>query len=971
MPQNSALYHELKSFCRRNFSGEAYFDNTQRWLYSTDASIYQEMPLGVLVPQNPDDLDVALELAQRYESSLTPRGGGTSLGGQAVGAGLQVDLGKYFNRILEINPEAGWARVQPGVILDQLNAALEPHGLWFGPDVAPSNRATIGGMIGNNSAGARSIVYGKTIDHVLELDVLLSDGSRALLRELDARSWQVKCQGNSLESEIYRCLSEGIETHRQEIEARFPKILRRVSGYNLDAFLKAEDRNLAHLMVGSEGGLCLIREAKIKLEKRPSHRGLLLISCHDLASALEANHAILSTGPSAAEVIDEMLMELTRANTAYARKLYFLEHEAPVLLIVEYMGHSAAERNEKLQAGLQFAQAAGLGFHASITCDPRVQQDVWTIRKAGMPLLYSRPSDYKPMTFVEDTAVAPEQLKDFVRDFETIVAAHDTRASYYAHASVGCLHIRPLLDLKQLSEVRKMRSLSEAVVELVQRYHGAMSGEHGDGYARSEFNEKLFGPVVYGLFQQLKAVADPDNRLNPGKVVNAPPMDQNLRYGESYRPQPLETQLAYTQQQSFQTLVELCNGCGGCRKLDTGIMCPPYQVTRNEADSTRGRANALRRLLLQPEMNTPEERELRQVLDLCVGCKACKSECPSKVDLAKLKAEFLHRYQQRHGVPLRSRALAQLKWLNHFGALGAPISNRLLRAKPLRRLLQSVLGLDAQKKLPPFAEIPLDYWFAQREKRSGPVNPRGPAVALFNDCYMNYNHPEVGQAAVRLLEAFGYRVLLPAQVCCGRPAISLGLLDRAQRSAKQVLQAYAPLTQQGVQVVGLEPSCLLSFRDEYPDFWPEAARGLCQQSLSLPEWLMQRAADFQEQGRPLPFKQLSKKIFFHEHCHQRSLVGAELTEQALQLPEGFELEMSRAGCCGMAGSFGYEQEHAQLARDIGAQRLFPHVQHFLERHGDGEVAVSGISCRHQIEGELGQPVRHLAEILTDALSDEL
>jgi FAD/FMN-containing dehydrogenase/Fe-S oxidoreductase len=966
MRQKTALARDMLQFCRKHLGGEAYFEPLQRWLYSTDASIYQEMPLGVIVPRESGDLDLALELARRYETSITPRGGGTSLGGQAIGSGLQVDLSKYFNRILEINPDAGWVRVQPGVILDQLNRALEPHGLWFGPDVAPSNRATLGGMIGNNSAGAHSIIYGKTIDHVLSLDVLLSDGSRSKLRELDARSWAVKCQKGNLEGQIYRVLSDSIEASRAEIEARFPKILRRVSGYNLDAFLSAEKRNLAHLMVGSEGGLCLIREAKLRVQPRPTHRGLLLIYCQDVPSALEANHAIIQTRPSAAELMDKMLLDLTRQSLAYSRKLYFMEREAPALLMVEYMGFSAEERDEKLQAGLGFAQNNALGFHASVSTDPQVQADIWSIRKAGMPLLYSRPGDHKPVTFIEDTAVAPEYLKDFIREFDSLVKAHDTQASYYAHASVGCLHIRPLLNLKDVHEVRKMRSLSEAVLELVQAYHGAMSGEHGDGYARSEFNEKLFGLEVYGIFQKIKKTCDPHNRLNPGKVVNAPPMDANLRYGEGYQPRPFDTAFAYTQQQSFQNLVELCNGCGGCRKPDTGIMCPPFQVTRNEADSTRGRANALRQLLIQPDLEGTEEQELYQIMDLCVGCKACKAECPSKVDMAKLKSEFLQRYQTQHGVPLRSRFFGHLKWLNHFGALTAPFSNQLLRSRLFRKLLEKGLGVDARKSLPPFAEIPLDYWFQLRQERQGVINPDGPVVALFNDCFSNYNHPEVGQAAIRLIEAFGYQVMLPPQVCCGRPKISLGLLHEAKRDARRVLKQYKNIVQAGIQVIGLEPSCTLSFGDEYPDYYPEASQPLAQQSLSLQEWLLQQAQAFQYAGKDLPFSNLTKQVFFHEHCHQRSLVGSEQSLKALRLAPQFEVEMSQAGCCGMAGSFGYESEHAELSRQIGAQRLFPQIQ-----RSDAELGGSGISCRHQIESELGRPVRHLAEILAEALKDSL
>ncbi|HEY9842280.1 MAG TPA: FAD-linked oxidase C-terminal domain-containing protein [Candidatus Obscuribacterales bacterium] len=941
---------------QRQLRGKVHGDANTRWLYSTDASIYQIQPAGVVVPASVEDLDATVAFAREEGLSITARGGGTSLGGQAVGAGLQLDFFPHFRRILEINAEEGWARVQPGVILDQLNTALAGHGCWFGPDVATSARATIGGMIANNSAGARSIVYGKTIDHVLELDVLLSDGSRTVLRSLDPRSWEVKCRQSSLEGRIYQTLSQEVETQSSEIEKRFPKILRRVSGYNLDAFLAGGERNLSWLVTGSEGTLALIREAKVKISPKPAFRGLLVIYCHDLSQALEANHVILATGPSAAEVMDQMLLDLTRQNALFARKLYFMEQEAEVVLMVEYMAESQAELDAKLAAGQAFSQANGLGFHTSIAVDPRVQADVWAIRKAGLPLLYSRPGDYKPVTFVEDTAVDPARLKDFIADFDQIVKAHDTVAAYYAHASAGCIHIRPLLDLKQVSEVRKMRSLAEAVLELVMRYGGAMSGEHGDGIARSEFNERLFGSEIYQSFRRIKAAWDPQNRLNPGKITDAPPMDSHLRYGEGYAPKPFETTLNYVNQESYQTLVELCNGCGACRKLDSGTMCPPFMVTRNEQDSTRARANALRRLLVEPELTLEDEQGLLEILDLCVGCKACKTECPSKVDMAKLKSETLHRLQGKNGVPLRSRLLGHVKWLNHLGCLGAPLSNQLLKFRPLRQALEKSIGIAADRPLPPFAAVPFDYRFARRLQPAG----ERPAVVLFNDCYMNYNHPEVGEATVRLIEAFGYRVIVPPQVCCGRPLISMGLLDEARRYAGHVLKQYRPYLEKGYEIVGCEPSCLLSFRDEYPDFWPKTGPALAEHSRSLQEWLVVRATNMEQ----LPFDASARQVFFHEHCHQKTLVGSEITLQALQLAPGLETILSPAGCCGMAGSFGYEAEHVEMSRAIANERLVP----ALEKYPDAIIGISGISCRHQIEAETGRKARHLAEILAESLN---
>ncbi len=980
----------------RHIAGEVLTDATTRWLYSTDTSIYQMQPEMVVVPKSIEDLKAVVQFAADAGLPITPRGGGTSLAGQAVGAGIQIDVSKYLNQILDIDPSAGVARVQPGVILEQFNQALAPTRHWFGPDVAPANRATLGGMIGNNSAGARSIIYGKTVDHVLGLKTLWSDGSSSELGAVDDAAWQQKCRLNNREGDIYRCVDRAIEHHGADIEKAFPNILRRVSGYNLDAFLPSrrklkERRNLAHLLTGSEGTLGLWHEATVRIVHRPAHSGLMVMYFDTVADALEANHAIIQTGPSAAELLDDMLLDLTRQNAAYARKLYFMEQEAAVILVVQYLADSATELQHKLQQGARFAREQQLCQHVTLTDHPTTQADIWAIRKAGMPLLYSRPGDYKPITFIEDTAVTPEKLRPFIEEFDALIQAHDTEAAYYAHASVGCLHIRPLINLKTVSEVKKMRSLAEGVVNLVQKYNGAMSGEHGDGLARSEFNERLFGPVVYGLFQQLKHAADPKGLMNPGKIVNGPPMDQQLRYGETYQPQALNTVFNYSsQQQSFQHLVEQCNGCGGCRKLSGGTMCPPYRVTRDEKDSTRGRANALRRLLLDPETLTQgePEAELKQVMELCIGCKACKAECPSQVDMAKLKSEYLYRYQQRHGMTFRDRLFSQVKWLNHAGALTAPLSNTLLQNRWFRRGLSHMLGISAQADLPRFASVPFDFLMQRHMAQKQPNDSEHPAVVLFNDCYMNYNHPQVGMAAVRVLEALGYQVIVPPQVCCGRPQLSLGRLDQARASARRVWQTLQPFfmpdTQQTLPVVGLEPSCVLSFGDEYLNLTSEltpreqeVVHALANHSSTLQTFLQRVLQERRDQGLPLPFRALhplehqqQKQVFFHEHCHQKALEGNASGEQILRQVfrqiGGLELIPSGAGCCGMAGSFGYESEHESMSQRMAEQALLPALQAAKLSEQD-TVAVSGMSCRHQLQKNTSHTVKHWIEVLAEHL----
>lgn len=978
--------HQLKTL-QKHIAGEVLSDSTSRWMYSTDASIYQHLPDLIVVPRTAEDLKVTLDFAHEHHLPITPRGGGTSLGGQAIGPGIQLDFSKYLNRIVEVDLQAGWVRVQPGVVLEHLNQQLAPHDFWFGPDVAPTNRATLGGMIGNNSAGARSILYGKTLDHVLALETLWSDGRVSWAGELSPEDWDTRSQQSHCEGRLLKLLTHIEQHHTADIQAAFPKILRRVSGYNLDAFVATppgQPLNLAHLLVGSEGTLAVWQEAQLKIVPKPTHSALLVLYFDTVSDALEANHAMLETHPSAAELIDDMLLALTRENAAFARKLHFMAYAAPVILVVQYLADSASELTHKVQKGIRFAQQQGLSQRYSVATDPRTQSDIWAIRKAGMPLLYSMPGDHKPITFIEDTAVAPERLRAFIEDFDALIQAHDTRAAYYAHASVGCLHIRPLIDLKQVSEVKKMRSLAEGVVHLVRQYHGAMSGEHGDGLARSEFNEALFGPTVYGLFKAVKAAADPQQLMNPGKITDAPPMDQNLRYGAFYQPQHLKGFLQdVTGKQSVNHLIEQCNGCGACRKSDVGTMCPPFRVTGQEADSTRGRANTLRRLLLAPELlrDPTTQGEIKAVMETCIGCKACKAECPSQVDMARLKSEYLHRQHQLTGIPLRSQLFGHLKWLNHLGALTAPLSNGLLRLKPVRRLLERTVGIAASVPLPTFARVPFDFRFHQRPSPNG----ERPPVILFNDCYMNYNHPEVGEAAVKVIEALGYQVIVPEQVCCGRPQLSLGLLAQAKKSAENLWTQLEPYLHPNrtarageddleppIPVIGIEPSCVISFADEYPGLsspsYQDISQRLARQSILLQDWLLSVLAERQQQGLPLPFRAASWRVFFHEHCHQKAW-GNDQGMALLQQIPGLEVLPSRAGCCGMAGSFGYEAEHAPLSQAIAQKELLPALSQAHGQKPVDKIGVSGMSCRHQIQNQkptdIEPKVQHWIEILAE------
>src|SRR3990172_8086965 len=848
---------------RSRIEGEVRFDRYSRILYSTDASIYQIEPIGVVVPRNKGDVEEVVRLAARERVPVLPRGGGTSLAGQAVGEAIIMDLSKYMREVLEVSPEESWARVQPGIVHDVLGAHLKPHRLRFGPETATSNRANLGGMIGNNSAGARSLVYGKTVDNVHEVKVVLSDGTTATFGRVARKDLAAKTRGDSLEASIYRKALELAEAHGEEIERRYPKIPRRVSGYNLDELLSKDEVNLAKLVVGSEGTLATVVEAKVALVPVPPVSGLAVLHFRSLDDALETGCEVLELHPSAIELVDEMVMDLARKSLEYSRRMYFVQGEPKALLVVEFMGASEAEVSSKLD---HLEARIGASARPMVrVLDPVEQANVWKVRKAALPLLLGLPGDKKPIAFVEDTAVAPEKVPEFIRRFVAILDDHHTVGSFYAHAGAGCLHIRPLVNLKEGAEVKKMTAISEEVFSLVMEFGGSMSGEHGDGLARSHFNERLFGSRIYGAFRELKAAFDPQGIMNPGKVVNAKGMADNLRYGESYRVREPETRFPYIKEGGFARAIELCNGAGVCRKNLEGTMCPSFMVTREEEHSTRGRANALRAALdgrLPPEEMTSER--LYQVMDLCISCKGCKAECPSNVDMARLKSEFLALYYREHPHPFRDRMFSQVEALGRLGVATAPFSNWVAGSSLFRWALERWGGIDRRRSLPPFARQTFADWFESREPSSG--NHRF-KVVLFHDTFMNYNDPEIGIAATRLLEAAGFDVLLVPKRCCGRPAISKGLLAEARSLAQANVEILYPYVQQGHAIIGCEPSCLLSLRDEYPDLVPgPESEAVAKRCFLIEEFLS---------GLKMKFPASPNKILVHGHCHQKALSGID------------------------------------------------------------------------------------------------
>ena len=965
---NSHL-HDLEAELRRAIRGEARFDAYSKVLYSTDASIYQIEPIGVVIPRDRDDVAAAVALAMKYGVPVLPRGGGTSLSGQTVGQAIQIDFAKYMNRVLELNKEEQWVRVEPGLVQDQLNAYLRPHGFGFGPDTSSSNRATLGGMCGNNSAGSHSVVYGKTIDHTIELDVVLSDGSEARLAAVACDRLEQLGQGNRLENRLYREVRELGASYADEIRARYPKIIRRVSGYNLDEFVPHGGGlfgaglatppgpfNLAKIVVGSEGTLAVASEARMKIVPLPKKKAIEVVLFHDLVDAVEATHEMMETHPAATELMDKLILDRARQHPEFAPRMGFAQGDnVGALLVVEFFGDTEEEVRsgvEELDARLKHKR---IGFGHLPVVDPAKQQSIWKVRKDSLGLLMSVPGDAKPIAFVEDPAVPVERLPEFLRRFRQILTDHQTSGGYYGHASVGCLHIRPLIDLKQQSEVDKMRHISEEVFQLVVECGGSMSGEHGDGLARGHFNERLFGPKVYEGFQKVKAAFDPRNLMNPGKVVQCPDMTRDLRYGASYQTVQIQTHLDFSREGGFARAVEACNGMGICRKQTEGTMCPSYQATLEEEHSTRGRANALRAALsgrLPAEEFT--SHRMYETLDLCLECKGCKGECPSKVDLAKMKYEFLAHYYKRHGVPLRSRVFANIATLNRWGSRSASLANYFMSQGWVKSLAEFTLGIDARRDFPPFAPETFQTWFRQR--RAAPTSGR--KAVLFDDCFLSHNYPQVGKAATELLERAGFQVVLARQECCGRPMISKGLLEDACRVARRNVRALAPLVKEGAVIVGCEPSCLLTLRDEYLDLLhgPEVEQ-VAQHSYLFEEFLGAVPHD-------LKFAERKRKVLVHGHCHQKAHIGTGSTLRALRLVPGYEVTEINSGCCGMAGSFGFEKEHYDISRTISGQRLVPAVN---AAPPDAEIVITGVSCRQQIGHFTSRTPRHAVELLREAV----
>ena len=975
------FFNELQ----KRVNGDLRTDEYSRMFYSTDASLYQMMPHGVLIPKTVDDVQAAVELAAKYNIPLLPRTGGSSLAGQAVNEALVVDFTTHLDQIQEVNPEEKWVRVQPGVVLDKLNQTLHPQGLQFGPDPASSNRAALGGIVANNSTGSHSILYGMTADHLLETDVILADGSSAHFGFLDSADLHKMSKRETFEGQLYQKISAIIQNAENVhiIKEGTPRHWRRCGGYNVDRLLGGSDAsflieqdhrfNLAKLMCGSEGTLGVMTGIKLGLVPIPKMTAIAVVHFDDLFTALSAVPVMLETGPSVVEVIDNIGLTRCMEAPQYARLVGgFVEGHPNCVLITEFYGESETELRSKvdhLKAHLQ-KQQVGAGAVTELF-DRQGQQNVWTVRKVALGFLMGVEGDFKPVPFIEDAAVPVEHLAEYIRKLEDFCHNIGTQMAYYAHASAGCLHVRPMVNTKMASEIAKMPQIVDFSVDLLRGYGGSLSSEHGDGRARSWANEKFFGPDLYRIYKEVKTAFDPENIFNPGNIVDAEPMTKNLRYGTEYQIPAHPTHIDFseygdTPAMGFDRAIEQCNGAGVCRKETTGTMCPSFMATREEEHSTRGRANALRAALsglLPPEALTSER--MYEVMDLCVECKSCKAECPSAVDMAKIKFEFLARYYEANGTPLRARLFGAVPTLSRIAAgPWAPIINAVMGNQLMRNLMEKAFGISSQRVMPQFANQSFTSWFKNHQPKV--ATQKLGKIVLFNDTWNTYNTPEVSISATEVFEAAGFEVILPGHKCCGRPMISKGLVKQARKAARETVDRLYPFAEQGLPIVGLEPSCLLSMRDEYHHLLPgdPKVKVVSDNCFTFEEFISKLKVDGQLN---LPFTCQQRHLLLHGHCQQKALVGTDPSKQALSLPDGYDIDEINSSCCGMAGAFGYETEHFDISMKMGERRLFPSVR---EAEDETIIVAAGTSCRHQIKDGTGRQALHPAQVLRRAMGEE-
>jgi FAD/FMN-containing dehydrogenase/Fe-S oxidoreductase len=954
---DSALAQRLN----RELEGDVLFDRFSRGRYATDASIYQMEPMGVIVPRTARDVSRAMAIAADEGIPITARGGGTSQCGQTVNHSLVMDLSKHLNKLVSVDASAGIAEVEPGIVLDDLNRALKPHGLWFPVDVSTSSRATIGGMAGNNSCGSRSIRYGTMRDNVLAIDAVLADGAEMHFGAITAAE-AAQLQGRT--GDMVRQLMALGAAESDEIRARFPDLMRRVGGYNIDALLPGNNINLSHLLVGSEGTLAHSQKLRLKLSPLATNKTLGVCHFPSFYQAMDAAQHLVKLNPVAVELVDDTMIALARDIPMFKATVdRFVEGQPAALLLVEFAEVDANESLSKLRDLVSLM--ADLGFPGAVVeaIDPSFQSAIWEVRKQGLNIMMSMKSAGKPVSFVEDCAVRLEDLADYTDRLTQVFQKYNTTGTWYAHASVGTLHVRPVLNMKEELGATQMRAIAEEAFELVRAYKGSHSGEHGDGIVRSEFHADMFGQRMANNFKTVKTLMDPSSLFNPGKIVDPPKMDDRslFRFKPDYQTADIDTVFDWTPWGDFSGAIEMCNNNGACRKSIGGVMCPSFRVTGDERDLTRGRANTLR-LAMSGQLgeNALTAPEMTETMSLCVGCKGCKRECPTSVDMAKFKVEMAHQKARRHGLSLRDRVVAELPRYARAASRFSFLSNWLQDLPWVRR----VLGFADDRKLPAWAATA----FEPSQPAIGPED--GPGVVLLADTFNRHFEPENLEAAVDVLVAAGYRVHLPVPgdnaarpLCCGRTYLSAGLVDRAKAEMSRTKAALKPYLDQGMPIIGLEPSCLLSMRDEWTALTPgPEAQAFAFSALLFEEFLAreQAAGRLQLDLKPLP----QQRALLHGHCHQKAEDVMSSVETVLAMVPELAVETIESSCCGMAGAFGYQAETAEISRKMGELSLAPAVR---TADQNSLIVADGTSCRHQIDDLTDRQALHVARVLQMAL----
>ncbi|MDQ1296673.1 MAG: hypothetical protein QG611_651 [Bacteroidota bacterium] len=962
-----------------NLEGDLKYDNTTRTIYATDASVYKEFPVAVIWPKGKSDLKKIISFAAEERTSITMRAAGTSLAGQVVSSGIIVDISKYMKKIIEINTEELWARVEPGVVLDELNLRLKEYGLFFGPETSTSNRCNMGGMVGNNACGSHSVIYGSTRDHLIELKVLLSDGSEAQFGPVDKLTFNEKCHLPGLEGTIYRKTREMFSDplNCKSIRENFPdpKIPRRNTGYALDLLLNNEvfdeksDRylNFCSILSGSEGTLAVTTEIKLNLVKLPPpNKALVCVHLDKRNDAFLANLIALKYKPSAVEMMDDKILKLTEGNISQRRNRFFLEGKPEAIVIVEFAGEKPEETGKVIEEMIFELRSAGYGYAFPVVKGNDIAR-VWDLRKAGLGVLANIKGDPKPVSLIEDTAVNVEDLPEYISDFEKMLSAYGKEVVYHAHIGTGELHIRPILNLKDEADVALFRTLGIETAKLVKKYHGSMSGEHGDGRLRGEFIPIIIGDYNYNLLREVKKIWDPQNILNPGKITDTPQMNTSLRYIPGIMTPEIETVFDFSSTDGIIRAAEKCNGSGDCRKTQFigGTMCPSFMATGDEKNSTRARANILREYLSADEKNPWNHKEIYDILDLCIACKGCKSECPSGVDIAKLKGEFLQHWYDEHGIPLRTWLIAYISTINRIGSLVPGVFNLFLKNLFTSRLIKKITGIARNRSIPSLYKVTLKKWIRNNSNLMNRKDSKK-ALCLFIDEFTNYTDTETGIAAIKLLNCLGYQVITVSHPASARTFISKGLIRKAKTIARKNIKIFSGIISKELPLLGIEPSAILGFRDEYPelvgDDLKQAAIRISENVFLIDEFISNefKAGRINRED----FVDTPEEILLHAHCQQKAIASSTSSAEMLSIPSNYKVREIPSGCCGMAGSFGYEKEHYELANKIGEMVLFPEVK---KSDPAAIIAAPGTSCRHHIKDGTGRMARHPVEVLYDAL----